>query len=282
MTLRLIALAAGWIAAAGAVAPADGDLQPAAVAAFDRYARLTEQRMAAEIDGRSPLLWIDRQPASERSALVARLRAGEVVSERLQTRDGAKEIEAEGALIHHWIGTVLLPGATLDRTRAFVEAYERYPQTFGPLIQRARVLKRTGERFDVAMRTATSRGGLDVVIDADYAIEYRRVAPARLVTRSEASNIFEVHDAGAPGESRTPAARGRGYLYRLNTYCSFEERPEGTYEQCESVSLTTGIPWMFAWIVKPFVMKIPRDTLEFTLSRVRAGLTAARSNRPSD
>jgi hypothetical protein len=247
------------------------ELKPATLAAFETYVRVTELRMAAEVDGRSPFLWVDRQPAAARPGLLARLAAGEVISERLETREGRRAIEAPSGLIHHWIGTVLLPRATLDRVTAFVQNYDQYATVFAPMIQRASILGRTGDVFDVRMRTWAKKV-ITVVIDADYRVEYRRLSPARLYTRSVVSNVFEVDDAGGPGETRKPADQGTGFLWRLHTYCWFEERPEGVYEQCESVSLTRNAPLGLGWLIRPFITGIPRETLEFTLGKVRNGV----------
>lgn len=248
------------------------DLKPATLAAFERYVTLTEARMAGEMSGASPFLWIDRQVNPGRRAMLGRLKLGEVVSARLETRDGKDEIAAPGGLIHHWVGTILLPGVALDRVMAFVKDYPQYPTRFGPMIQRARVLKQSPGHFDVTMRTWAKKV-LTVVIDADYGVEYRTLRPTSVVTKSVASNIYEVDDAGTPGERRTPADRGQGFLWRLNTYCWFDERPEGVYEQCESVSLTRDVPFGLGWIIKPFITSIPRETLEFTLGKVRTGVT---------
>jgi hypothetical protein len=253
--------------------PAALELKPTARAAFDRYVQLTETRMAAEIDGRAPFLWLDREPPTKRTDLLRRLANGEIISARLETRDAGREIDPGRALIHHWVGTVLMPGARLEAVATFVRDYERYPHVFPPLIRRARVLSANGDHYDVAMRTAMTKV-ITVVIDADYRIEYRALAPTKLYTRNVATNIHEVSDAGTASETRTPAERTGGFLWRLNTYCSFEERPEGTYEQCESISLTRDVPFGLGWIVKPFVTSIPRETLEFTLERVRQGVRA--------
>ena len=56
-----------------------------------------------------------------------------------------------------------------------------------------------------------------------------------------------------------------GFLWRLNTYWSYEERDGGLYMQIESVSLTRSIPTGFGWLVRPFVESVPRESLEFTL-----------------
>lgn len=266
----LAALAALSIVAA--VSPAETwDLKAETVAAFDRYVRLTEARMDAEIAGTSAFLWLDRQPASTRADIAAKLGRGEVVVAKLDTRDNGREIDAPDGLLHHWIGTVFLSGVKIDRALAFVQDYGKYPTIFAPVITRSRVVSRTGNTFAVQMRTTTHKV-ITVTIDADYAIEYRNVSPARTFTKSVAHDLYEVSSAGTASESRTPADRGAGYLWRLNTYCSFEERAEGVYEQCESISLTRGIPYLLGPIVRPFVSGIPRETLEHTLGRVRAGL----------
>jgi hypothetical protein len=255
------------------------ELRPPTLAAFDRYIRETETRMAEEIEGRAPFLWIDRQPGNERTALLARLRRGEVLSASLDTRHGEQGVDkiekidknVFGGLVHHWVGTVLLEGVPLDRAVALVQQYERYPEWFAPTIQRARVIRHSGDHFDVAMRTSAKKV-IEVVIDADYGIDYRRVSAGRVFAKSVASKLFDVDAAGQPDERRRPVDDTAGFLWRLNSYCSFEQRAEGTYEQCESVSLTRGIPWGLGPIVRPLVTGIPRETLEFTLGRVREQL----------
>jgi hypothetical protein len=247
------------------------ELKPATLAAFERYVQLTETRMAGERAGTSPFLWIDRQRASDQTHLRADLGAGRVLVERLETRSGGDEISVPDGLVHHWIGTVLLPGVPLDRVIAFVRDYANYPADFGPMIRSARVLAESANHFDVAMRTETHKV-VTVVIDADYAIDYQPIGGSRVWTKSVATNVREVEAAGSPGERARPAEQGTGYLWRLNNYCAFEARPEGTYEQCESISLSRALPFGIGWIVAPFVTSVPREALEFTLGRVRSAL----------
>ena len=272
--MGVISPSAPWcvaIALLAAVAPLGLDLKPHTLAAFERYARATEARIADETAGRAPLLWVDRLPESRKKLVMQDLRAGKVVVEKLETREGNRAIEAEDGLIHHWIGTVFLPGATLEKVIPFVQDYAKYPQHFAPMIQRSTIQSRDGDRFVVPMRTSMTRYGVTVVLDADYTIEYRRLDANRLFTRSITSNIHEVSDAGKKSESRKPAEQATGFLWRLNTYCSFETRPEGTYEQCESISLTRGLPFLLG-VFTPMITGIPRDTLTFTLGQVRKQL----------
>jgi hypothetical protein len=244
------------------------DLKPKTLAQFERYVKLTEERIATELDGRQPFLWVNRQPAAAKADAMARLGRGEVVSAKLETWEKGKKLQADDAIIHHWIGTVLLPGVSLAKARTVVERYDQYPRVLGPMVQRAKILEQTGTDFLVQMRTSVSKG-ITVVMDGDYRIAYRAIGSSKLYTRSVVEKVFEVQSAGAADERRVEGDKAGGYLWRLNTYCSFEEIPTGTVEQCESVSLTRGIPFPFGFIVGPFVNSIPRETLAFTLGRVR-------------
>ena len=145
------------VMAASAATAAAAELKPQTVRAFDRYVELTEERMRAEVEGRSPFLWLDRLEAGERDEVLARLGSGEVVIERLETRDGGDEVDIPSGMVHHWIGTVLIPGATLDRTIALVQDYERYPEVYAPDVRAAAILEREGDRFQVYLRLYTKK-----------------------------------------------------------------------------------------------------------------------------
>jgi hypothetical protein len=271
--------AAAVIALATAVLAAR-ELKPATLATYDRYIALTEQRIAQENDGTRPFLWIDQQPASAREALMARLRNGEVVVERAETRDQGKPISVNGGLIHHWVGTVLLPNVPVDRAVAFVQDYDRYQQLFDPIMPRVRVLEHDGDRYVVAMRTAFTKV-VTVVMDGDYVITYHRLGPSRVWTTTIATNLFQIHDADTPNERREPGDAASGFLWRYSMYCKFEQRADGSLDQCEAVTLTRDVPFAIAWLVRPFITGIPRDEMTFTLGRVRAALVRQAGTGPA-
>jgi hypothetical protein len=79
-------------------------------------------------------------------------------------------------------------------------------------------------------------------------------------------------DPDTPGEREKPVGHDGGYLWRLYTYCRFLERDGGTYVQCESMSLTRGIPPGSGWLLGPLVISIPRESLAFTLETTRTTL----------
>ena len=270
-----VCLVAAWLVAPPSPGVIAAELKPATLAAFDRYVRATEARMATEVNGPAPFLWIDRQPAPARAQIDATLAAGRVVVEHLETREGGKSIDIPDGLVHHWVGTVFLPRVPLDRVMQFVQDYQGYARAFSPMVQSSRVNSQQGDHFDVAMRTSMHKV-ITVVIDADYLIDYQHLGPSRVWTKSVATHVREVSNAGSQSESSKPAEQGGGYLWRLNTYCSFDARPKGTYEQCESISLSRGLPFGIGWMVSPFVTSVPREALEFTLGQVRKNLLFAR------
>lgn len=268
---RTVLFATAVLVALAQTGSAASQLTPATLATFERYVQLTEARMTGEHAGAVPFLWIDRQPEAERSVLFDRLRKGQVVSAELETRDGKAKIGVSDGAIHHWIGTVLLPGVPLDKAEAFVKDYPRYAERFAPMILRSRVVGQSGNRFDVEMRTSTTKV-ITVVLDATYHIDYQRLSPTRLTTRSHATDLFQVSSPGKPGEVRRPVAEIDAFLWRINMYCSFDQRPEGTYEQCESVSLTRPVPWIGRVMLGSMIEGVARDTLAATLGKVRSGL----------
>jgi len=75
----------------------------------------------------------------------------------------------------------------------------------------------------------------------------------------------EIDGAGTAKERRLSGGEEHGFLYRLNTYWSYEERDGGLYLQVEAVSLTRSVPRGLGWAIGPYVESVPRESLEFTL-----------------
>ena len=278
MTKVAATVVSGW--AALWVGAGDG-LNAAALRArtletFDRYVRLTEARMERQLSGKAPFLLVDSLPESQRVAVLARLRAGEVVVDRLETHDAGKAIDVPAGICHHWSGAVFAAGVPLERTIGAMQAYEQYPQMYRPAVRRAKTLSRIGDRFKVSMQLFMKKA-VSVVLNVDYDIRYVRIALTRAYVRSSSTRIAEVQDPDTANEREKPVGQDAGFLWRLNNYCSLEERDGGTYIQCESLSLTRDIPSGFAWLVKPFVTSIPKGSLEFTLTSIRSALVTTES-----
>jgi hypothetical protein len=251
----LLLLLAGTAAAA--------DLQTRTVAAFDRYVRVTEGRL----DG-GPFLWIDSLPEPERQKRRDDLRRDTLVIERLRTLDAGKTIDVPDGLIHHWLGLAFVPGATIDRALALLQDYNAHAQIYRPAVARSRLLARNGDTFQFHLRFFMKKV-ITVIVNSEHEARFTRPAADRAEGRIHSTRIAEVENADTPGERELPVGHDGGYLWRLNTYWRLLARDGGIYLQCESVSLTRGIPTGFGWLVGPFVTSIPRESLTFTLETTR-------------
>jgi hypothetical protein len=248
------------------------DLREGTRQAFERYVQITEARIEQELKEAGRGLWIDRLSQAERTDAERQLRAGEVMITRLESRAEGKRPEIPDGKVHHWLGTVFIPGATLSRTIAMVQDYEHYPRIYQPAIRRSTIVARDGSRFKVSMQMFMKKV-ISVVLNADFDVVYRSLGPTRMYVPSVATRIAEVENADTPQAREKPVGHDNGFLWRFNNYCLFEERDGGTYMQCESVSLSRTIPVGLGWLIGPFVTSIPRESLTFTLTAARRHLT---------
>jgi len=245
-------------------------LKPETVAAFNHYAELSEQRMEEEVRS-GPFLRLDGLPSKDRDAALARLKNGEVVVERMETLDQSRRIAVPSGLIHHWIGTVFIPGATLAQTVTFLQDYDDRSKFYAPAVERSKLIERNGDSFKMYMRLREKKI-LTIVLDTDYDIRYTSLGPDHTMCRSVTTRVAQVENDGQKDEFDKPVGNDSGFMWRLNTYWRMKQRDGGTYVQLEAISLSRDIPVALAWLIGPFVNRFPRESLEFTLGRTREAL----------
>ena len=247
------------------------ELKPQTLEAFERYVAATEARMHTELAGDAPFLWVDRLPADDRDETHARLRAGEVVIERLETRDGRARIDIPNGAVHHWVGTIVIPGVTLDETIALVQDYGRYAEIYGPDVRDARLLEQDGARFRVYFQFFTDKIW-PVVLNTEHEVEFRFLDDGRVHVPSRSTRILEVDHPDTPDEREKPEGHDRGTMWRFYNYCSFAPRDGDVYMQCESITLSRGIPLLLSVFLRPFINGVPREKLTSTLEATRQQL----------
>lgn len=249
------------------------DLEPRTVAAFDKYVRATESQMVP-----NPFLRIDGLPDAERREQLASVQKGELYIERLTTREAEKSIDVPGGLIHHWLGTVFVPDASLAQALDLLQDYDHHAEIYRPAIARSKLVSREGDVFRVDLRFFMKKV-ITVVVDTENEARFEHPAADRARSRIYSLRVAEVEDAGTPQERQRPVGHDGGFLWRLYTYWRFLERDGGVYVQCEAISLTRGIPFALGWLIGPFVNSIPRESLTFTLETTRKTLA---TRRPAD
>jgi hypothetical protein len=241
------------------------ELKPAASQAFDQYSKAIERRIEGQFAG-NQFLWIDTQ--RQRDAFYARLRRGELVIESAL----APKTKVPDGLIHHWIGTVFVPGVTLKETLAMIQDYANHDKIYAPEIIASKLLSREGNRFHVFYRMSKKKV-ITVVLNTEHDARFFPVDETRVHSRSYSTRIAEVEDSSRPDGPEKPPGTGHGFLWRLNSWWRFQEKDGGVYVECESASLTRSIPTGFGWLIRPFVSELPKEALTATLNSTRKGLS---------
>jgi len=247
------------------------ELRPEAVQAFDQYVRLTEGRMQGELAPSGAFLWVDGQPESRRSDFYARMQGGEVISEKLQTVDPSGRLSTPGALIHHWVGAIFIPGASLAQVLAVVQDYDRHADYYKPDVAQSKKVDQTGDNYKVHYRLRKKKI-ITIVLDADYDVHRHFIDATHAYSDSYSTRIAQVENAGEPNEHELPPGKDGGYMWRLNSYWRYFDSGRGVYVQCEAVSLTRDIPTGLNWLVGPFIQSVPKESLEFTLHSTRSAV----------
>lgn len=244
---------------------------PEAIAAFNSYVSAVESRLGEQ--HRSTDAFLASGALAQQSQ--TRLRGGESIVEEL-TPSGGEALP--GALLHHWRGTAFAPGVTAADFERVMRDVDDYPQHFSPQVLQARVITQKGDSLQTLMRIR-QRHVITVVMDTVYDVSFGRLDERHGYSISRSTRISEIGSPGTGAEHALSSDEEHGFLWRLNTYWSYEERDGGLYIQIESVSLTRSIPRGLGWVVQPFVESVPRESLEFTLRSTCNALRSVREKK---
>ena len=232
------------------------------VAAWNRVVDATETRIARELSSSKGFLASEFLPRAERESLSRAFAAGEVFTTRLPV-----DFEIPGGMAHHWLGAVLVPGAEVEDLVRWLQEYDEHDERFND-VEDSRLLARDGDRFEVFLRLRRKK-----IVTVHYAtrheVVYRSHGLGRYSSVSRATRIAELEDAGTRDERERPPGDDRGFLWRLHSYWRFQQVPSGVVVECESLSLSRGVPAAVRWIVAPYLSSVPRESLESTLLPIR-------------
>jgi hypothetical protein len=116
--------------------------------------------------------------------------------------------------------------------------------------------------------------------NTEHLVSYRTHDKTRVSSRSVASRIAEIAGAGTSKETEKTSADDSGFLWRLNSYWRYEETNGGVIVECESISLSRGIPFGLSWLVGPFVESVPRESLNEMLLSIRDSVARSVDQSP--
>jgi hypothetical protein len=242
-------------------------LKPETSAAFDRYVALTEARMDNDVRV-NQFLVMDRLPDLRRKEVYSQLQNGQVYVEELHTQENQHAIHIPDGLIHHWVGVIFIPKATLSEANAVLEDYENETEIYKPEIHKAKLIERNGNVSNIFLQFY-NKSILTVVLNEYSTVIETHFGSTRMQSVSHSTRIAEVVNPGSPDEHELTGGSDHGYMWRLSSYWRIEEKDGGVYVQNESITLSRTVPALLAWVVNPLVKSIPRDVLFHTLTNTR-------------
>lgn len=211
------------------------------------------------------------------------LRISEVPERRRDVQAGAIVVWPEGAghqiavphgLIHHWMGAVFVPKATIADVLSVTRDYRRYPEIYKPAVIEAKELESAENNDRFSMLLTQKVLFVSAAMKGEYETQYVQVNAKRWYSISRSIRLQAIEKLGQPDMQVLPPDRGPGYVWRLYSFTKFEESDEGVYIEIEAIGLSRDVPMMLRWLVDPIVEHLPRNSLHATLEETRDAVLA--------
>ena len=222
-------------------------LTPEANSAFDLYIEQAEAKLVSDTV---------RDP---------KLRDGEA---NIEAVNAARNVNAPGAMIQDWVGTMFMPGATLTQVQSVLRDYTNYKNYYRPKVIESRELAHNGNEYDVLLRLY-EKHILTIVLNSTYHIRYEVPDPNHLIVSSHSTHLGEVRNPGKSYSAEVAQGEDSGFLWRLNSYWRFEAGDGGVYARCEAISLSRDVPAGLGWMLKGFLETFPKESMMNTLRGTR-------------
>ena len=235
---------------------------------FKQYVRAAEARMDRELAAKDSFLWVDALPQPSRQQAYGELKSGQILIHQPQGNNATGAVSLPGGLIHDWTGIVFISGASMSQVMSVLQDYDSDERYYAPEVVKSRLLERSANAFRVFLRLKQVHV-VTVVLDTEYDVHYTFLDAKHVISRSSSTRIAEVQDVGDPREREMPVGDDHGFLWRLYSYWRLYESEYGVYVQCNAISLTRSVPTGLAWLVRPFLESVPKDSLHFTLEATR-------------
>jgi hypothetical protein len=225
---------------------------------WNAYVRTVTASMEQRANGTRSFLSVDETPDVKKRVL-----AGEAVVDSYphgKIRDG---------LIHHWVGAVFFPGATMGQVSSVLDDYDHYKDIYAPMIMKSKCLERNDCVVKVNLLLVGKAAGVVGAVDTDDDVQTVKIGSDKIYTISTSVRSQEISDYGKPGEKLLPQDQGPGYVWRTFGITRLMQRDGGVYYETETVTLSRGIPWAFRWLIEPVTERLPRSIMTQTLNDLR-------------
>jgi hypothetical protein len=218
-------------------------LEPRTVQIFDRYVTQFEKNVQSAFE-QSGRMWMDAGTSCcMRSGTFG---SGKPVVEPRENND------VDGGSIHHFSGSIHVPGGTIADVRRIMQDYTNYPRYFKPDVSKGSGMMNpdstpADEHFTSRLFLVESTLWVGVGYDAVYDTHYRQIDPHRWESISTAQSIKELREPKDAAKGYYPEGDDHGFLWRTNTYWFVRENSGGLDMELDSMTLSRPVPTGFAW-----------------------------------
>jgi hypothetical protein len=255
--------------------------------AWETYEKFTEKRIFDnELSDKSRFLVLDFMSASDSRKARDVLKSGKVYVQKMVTSDDkGKSIPVTGGLIHHWYGAILIPNVKVETLVRWIQDYNSTSKYFKEVKESKLLPRRDGDSADtfrIYFRLTRTKF-LTMNYSTWHTVVYRHHGIGQTSSRSFTTKIAELSEAGTASEKELPEGDDSGFLWRLNSYWRFKQEGDGVIVECESISLSRGIPATVGFLnalsfgtIRRVIESLPRESLETTLTSIHDGVPKAR------
>ncbi len=272
LVLLLPFVAPARMDAAASTDMATAELTAATVAAWERYEKQVDERYerAASAGADS---YFAQDAFKTGAGWRQQIAAGQVSMARVGSpAPGLGEAAVADGKVHHWVGAIFVRGVKLDAVvNRLKERAGRESESYADVVA-SKLLSRDGDRIRVYLKLKRD-SVITVTYNTEHDVRYRALGATRASSRSVSTRIAELENAGTAREREKPIGNDHGFLWRLNAYWRFEQVDGGVIIECESVSLSRGVPSLLRPFVSGTVERIARESLNTTLVSLRKELS---------
>jgi hypothetical protein len=258
---------------AGMVAEA-ADLSSNTLKEWTQFVDAREKCIAAELTAQKEFLVLDYQNPEASTQERQTLLSGNIsIRPMAFPGNDSGEIRISGGMIHHWRGSIWVPGINLD----FVLSRVKHPELDSSRqedVLAARILENSPDQIKLYLKLQRSRI-VTVVYNTEHIVRFDQHGTERASSRSISTKIAEVEQLNKNTEREKPEGHDRGFLWKMNSYWRYQQAAGGVIIECESITLSRSIPSFLEAIIRPLIRSIARESMQRTLQSMRVRLEQA-------
>ena len=245
------------------------ELQPQTVKAWQSYVEITEGRIGKELSSQKGFLALDFQSSSESFKERQSALSGKIPIKQMPSGDEENHgIHVPDGMVHHWRGSVFIPGVPLDFVFSRVTNPSKEDTRQEDVLD-SRVLESTPGQLKLYLKLQRSKI-VTVIYNTEHLVRYQWQGNTQAFSSSTATKISEIERLNGNTEREKPEGRDRGFLWRMNSYWRYQQVPGGVIVECESMTLSRSIPSFLEFMVRPIINKVARESMNRTLQSMKA------------